>query len=614
MSGLFEELRRRNIFRVAGVYAVVGWLLAQAAALLESSLGFPAWFDGVVVGFLLIGFPIAMVLAWAFEMTPEGMIRTAAVSEGESVTQKPGRKLDYVILGGLALVGVMIVWQVTMRPSPATLADNAAKFGDRKEIASSASIAVLPFADLSPDGDQEYFSDGIAEEILNVLAQIDALSVTSRTSAFAFKSQSALSIRDIAAALNVRHVLEGSVRTAGDTIRITAQLIDAETDQHLWSETYDRELSAESVFAIQDEIAGAITNALADKLGVEIEIADAASSGGTTELSAYESLLEGRRLFINRNYENLPHAINAFEQAVAADPQFARAWGSLSMAYTVAPAWGFADRDYYALSDEAARRALALDPQNAAAYTTLGNIAAKSSVADYETAIKYYERAIAADPQSTTAHLWLSQAWQDIGFFDRAEQSVKACLQVDPNYPLCLYTYAEVALQQGQYDESRRRLLDVLATSHMDSYTQFLGVAAQRGDDMLLVMMLREMADIIGPDMRWIIADLRRALSDETYDRADALLRFEARLQGADSQGARDPYIKGAYKLAFGAYEQVPDTFAAFAWWFYPGYPGLLQSDAAHRAIIAKNIPTYWREHGFPPQCRPVGKNDFECE
>jgi len=613
LSEFFHELRRRNIFRVAGVYGVIAWLLVQVAATLESAVGLPTWFDGFIVAILLIGFPIAMILAWAFEITPEGMKLNAMTADGANTAPKPAGKLDYVIIGGLVLVGAMIVADRMMPEKVATAARDDLPASTAEEVA-DASIAVLPFADLSPNGDQEYFSDGIAEEILNVLAQIDALSVTSRTSAFAFKSQSALSIRDIAAALNVKHVLEGSVRTAGDTIRITAQLIDAETDQHLWSGTYDRELSAESVFAIQDEIAGAITNALADKLGVEIEIADAASSGGTTELSAYESLLEGRRLFINRNYENMPHAINAFEQAVAADPQFARAWGSLSMAYAVAPAWGFADRDYYTLAGEAARRALALDPQNATAYTTLGSIAAKSSKPDYETAIKYYERAIAADPQSTTAHLWLSQAWQDIGFFDRAEQSVKACLQVDPNYPLCLYTYAEIALQQGQYDESRRRLLDVFATSHMDSYTQFLGVAAQRGDDMLLVMMLREMADVIGPDMRWIIADLRRALSDETYDRADALLRFEARLQGADSQGARDPYIKGAYKLAFGAYEQVPDTFAAFAWWFYPGYPGLLQSDAAHRAIIAKNIPTYWREHGFPPQCRPVGKNDFECE
>ena len=193
MNSFFKELRRRNIFRVAGVYAVVGWLLAQVAATLEGAVGLPAWFDGMVVSLLLIGFPIAMILAWAFEMTPEGVKLTAAVPEGTSIAPKTAKMLDYVIIGGLALVGAMIIADRLMpaQTSVSNKIGDAMIEGDAANGApeiSAATIAVLPFTDLSPDKDQEYFADGISEEILNVLAGIGALDVTSRTSAFAFKS------------------------------------------------------------------------------------------------------------------------------------------------------------------------------------------------------------------------------------------------------------------------------------------------------------------------------------------------------------------------------------------------------------------------------------------
>ncbi|MBL4619820.1 MAG: hypothetical protein JKX88_06965, partial [Marinicaulis sp.] len=262
MNKLLTELRRRNIFRVAGVYAVVGWILMQVAGTLENSLNLPDWFDSAITATLLIGFPIAVLLAWAFEMTPEGVKRTETIAEGESVTVKTGRKLDVAILGGLVLVGVMIGWQM-LRPVPAP--SNTTDIGE--QTISAASIAVLPFSDLSPNGDQEYFSDGMAEEILNVLVKVTGLNVASRTSSFGFKGQEALGIPFIAEKLNVRHVLEGSVRKSGETIRITAQLIDAQTDQHLWSETFDRTLTTENIFAIQDEIA----NAIVDRLGIVID-------------------------------------------------------------------------------------------------------------------------------------------------------------------------------------------------------------------------------------------------------------------------------------------------------------------------------------------------------
>ena len=621
MGNIFNELRRRNVFRIAGVYAVVGWLLAQVSVTLETAIGLPPWFDGFVIALLLIGFPIALILAWAFEMTPEGMKLTAAVPESESIHAKTGKKLDYVIIGGLALV-VVIIGADRMMPEQTIAANNIGDASNASRTAnaapeiSAATIAVLPFTDLSPDKDQEYFADGISEEILNVLANIDALDVTSRTSAFAFKSQSELSIRDIAASLKVRHVLEGSVRKAGNNIRITAQLIDAQTDQHLWSETYDKALTAENVFAIQDEIAKAITIELKQRLNVDLGFEDAPRhSGGTTEIDAYAAYLKGRDLLINRNYVKLPLAIAAFEQAVAADSAFARGWGSLAVAYAVSPDWAFFDRDYRALAKDAAERALALDPENSMAFTALGQ---NNVSQDYEVGIDYYLRAIAVDPKNTTAILWLAQTYSRLGYFDRALETVSRCLDIDPNYPICMYTYVEIQLLAGRYNDAMARLSPLMATEHTETYSALLGVVAQHEPQLLLEFMLGDAVDTLPGDTRWMVPYLTRALSDEDYDREAALALLITRLRDQGYNLDSDPYSESVVRLAFRNYDEMPLDNAP-DWWWFPGYKGLHQSAAAHAAIRAAKLPDYWREHGFPPQCKPIstkdgGKDDFECE
>ncbi len=338
MGKLIAELRRRNVFRVAGVYAVVGWLLAQAASLLETSLALPSWFDGVMVSALLLGFPVALILAWAFELTPEGVQRTAETPHGDGVAGEL-RRTDYAILAGVALVAALFIAERVLPPppfasdragddptatqvagadSPSAQASTIAAQGDEPP---AASIAVLPFADLSPDGDQQYFSDGVAEEILNVLARIDGLKVASRTSAFQFRSTAA-GVPTIAGELGVRHILEGSVRKAGNAIRITAQLIDAQTDAHLWSETFNRALTTETVFAIQDEIAAAIVAALREKIGVNVGEA-ARAVAPTDDVDAYGLYLKGRALFQSRR--NLDEADRVLELAIQRDTQFADA-------------------------------------------------------------------------------------------------------------------------------------------------------------------------------------------------------------------------------------------------------------------------------------------------
>jgi adenylate cyclase len=629
--GLFAELKRRNVFRVGLFYVVTAWLVIEVAETVLPLFDVP---DGVLRGLvvlLVIGLVPALGLSWIYELTPEGIKRDAGASAADTQSSATSRKLNWATLIVAALaIGLLVSDRLLREPASTdtAIAQHAALAGPEAGATAQAaaqayagpaiqdaSIAVLPFADLSPEGDQQYFSDGIAEEILNVLSRIEALSVTSRTSAFAFKSQSELGIRDIAASLGVRHVLEGSVRKAADTIRVTAQLIDARSDQHVWSETFDRILTAENVFAIQDEIAAAITAALARRLDVRIDAAPGAA-GGTRDIDAYEAFLAGRELFINRNYDNLGRAIEMLEQAVEADPDFERARGWLAMAYIVAPHWGFFDRDFSALGIQAAETALAANPANAEALTALGFSNFAFSASDYAAAIDYYERAIAADPQATTAHLWLAQAWRELGFFDRAAAAAERCLDIDPNYPVCIYTRAEIATLEGGYDEAVAHLMKIFETSHQESYPQFLGIAARQGDEVLLTMMLRDLADIVGPGARWMVPELRRALSDEDYDRDAALARFEARLrvEHPESPGAADPYTVTSWRLAFRAYDRIPRISGSLGWWWGVGYPGLAESPHRREAMIQARLPEYWREHGFPPQCRPVGADDFACD
>ena len=242
---LIAELKRRNVFRVGVAYAIVAWLLVEVASVLLPTFEAPVWVMKAFSSLVILGFPLALILAWAFELTPEGIKRESAVDPAESITQVTGRKLDFAIIGLLALaVAYFAVDKFVLQADRIPAAESTEQV---------KTIAVLPFANMSGDPEQEFFSDGISEELLNVLAKVKGLRVTSRTSAFAFKGTNT-SIPEIAEKLGVDHVLEGSVRMAGDRVRITAQLIEVDTDSrfdsHLWSESYDRDLS--DIFAVQD--------------------------------------------------------------------------------------------------------------------------------------------------------------------------------------------------------------------------------------------------------------------------------------------------------------------------------------------------------------------------
>lgn len=343
----FDELKRRNVFRVAGVYAVVGWLLIQVGVAVLPTFGAPPWVAKVYIALILAGFPIALVLAWAFEMTPEGVKLTKNVDEGESIAPKTGRKLDYAILAGLALVIIVVVADRLAPSEPRSARGPQREDGEsaapappdglsrRESVAeiggeapasdpapNAASVAVLPFVALSSGEDDGYFADGLTDEILNSLTGVPGLLVTARTSSFYFKGKDT-PIPEVAEKLGVAHVVEGSVRRAGDMARVTVQLIRARDGFHLWSQTYDRPL--DDIFEIQTEIAENIAGALS--IFLDDASREAISRSGTRNVEAFKAFAKGRDM-LDRAHANEPGATlweaNAlFERAMALDPKFA---------------------------------------------------------------------------------------------------------------------------------------------------------------------------------------------------------------------------------------------------------------------------------------------------
>lgn len=359
MGSLFGELKRRNVFKVAVAYIVVGWVVLQVADTITPLMNLPEWAGSTLLFFMIAGFPIAILFSWIFELTPEGLKKQTEVDQDASITVGTGRKIDFIIIGFLVLAIGGLVWDRQNTSDAPVQTAEAEK--------TKASIAVLPFVNMSSDPEQEYFSDGISEEILNVLAKTPNLHITSRSSAFQFKGDD-IHIPTVAKKLGVDHVLEGSVRKSGTTVRITAQLIQADGDKHLWSETYDRDIS--DIFAVQDEISAAIVAALKEKLGLEINVVNTKSVSINPE--AFDHYLHGQQSFKLQTFASFDEAEVSFKAALAIEPSFQAARVALALTYQ--NQIGTGSRTDPALLDEAETLlniVLAAEPNNARAYFTL---------------------------------------------------------------------------------------------------------------------------------------------------------------------------------------------------------------------------------------------------
>jgi TolB-like protein len=432
------KLRRLKVVQWGIAYAAGAWGLLQGLEYVTATFHWPSLPQQFATLALVVGLPIVLVIAWY-----HGDRGQQRVSVGE-----------FLILTLLFLLGGAIFW----RYDPATEPDARAGAIQASVEAERPdnSIAVLPFVNMSNDAANEYFSDGISEEILNSLARVPDLHVAARTSSFAFKRQDR-EISDIARELRVRMVLEGSVRKQGERVRITAQLIDATRGYHMWSQTYDRQLS--DVFAIQDEIARAIVDTLQVKLG-----ADAAAGPGkvaATDLAAYDLYLKGLSLWQARGQENLDQAQRSFEQAVAIDPKFAKAWAGIALVETLRPDWfGTPNAVAYPRARDAAERALALDPLLPEAYAALGNTAFNENRPG--TARELFERALQIAPSYATEWQWYGWGLATSGSAEDALPISRRAVEFDPKSWIVRQDLAVTLYLLQRYDELEQLCREIL--------------------------------------------------------------------------------------------------------------------------------------------------------
>jgi len=439
----WSELKQRRVIRVLIVYAIAAWAVIQVADTILPRLGAPDWTVTFIIIVAGLGLPIALLLAWFYDITPEGIQRAPRSTASRNVG-----------LIGLGMVIALVVFGAYWRLQPGAPADD------------QDSVAVLPFADLSESKDQEYFADGITEEILNVLAQFPDLRVPGRTSSFSFKNKN-LPIREIAGQLNVAHVLEGSVRKAGDRVRITAQLIDARTDRHLWSDVFDRNVN--DVFAVQGEIARAIGSALEIRFKSR---RDGSVAEETHNPEAHESYLKGLYYWHRRHTDELPLSLEFFQQAARLDPRYARAHAGVALAYAIVPQYtlGAGNRRIEQAipiataireGKAAAARALALDPKAADAHAALGQIAQEFEW-DWRAAAEHYDQALKLDPNYGTAHQWRAELHVTLGEFDDAITEINRALSIDPLSSVMQSIRSFALFKTGRRDEAINALTSVV--------------------------------------------------------------------------------------------------------------------------------------------------------
>lgn len=599
---LIQELNRRNVIKVGVLYLVLAWVLLQVTDVLSSLLHLSDSAGPLVFLLLVVAFVPVLIFAWVFEMTPEGLKREADIDRSQSVTHETGKKINtlIVVLLVLAIVGLVAdrlipESTVTSEVDPVETVAEAMPDDDR-------SIAVLPFTDLSQEKDQQYFTDGLSEELLNLLVRVDDLRVASRTSSFAYRG-STLGVPEISKALNVGHILEGSVRKDGDRIRITAQLIEAGTDRHLWSETFDREFI--DIFAIQDEIANAIVAALTGKLSMGGGKAVTVEAV-TENVDAYAIYLKARELFLKR--EQLPESIRLFRQAIELDPDFARAWEGLAAVEVVADDWLAGDDiEHSPLAREAAEKALSLNPELSMPLAVLGQIASQTA-GNWVEAFNYLDAAIEKDSRNTTAWLWRGIRSYGSGYEDEAIADLEKCLALDPGYENCRQHLALAHLCKGDVELGLELHNQSLEKNFISTSEYFVPALVRSGHRYFALLLADVQLGSAGaPVIEWI-----RAIENPDADNSAGFARlkdWERQTESGLTLGVLSPLL-----LTFRAYEEAAANpiDAVYAAWL-PDAAEFRRTPYFKKVIRESGVFELWQSRGFPPQCKPIGEDDFEC-
>ena len=467
---LYTELKRRNVFKVGIVYFAVAWLLLQVSDTLGPALHLPDWFVSAVALLLILGFPVALIFAWAFDLTPDGLRRETEADPAAPPAGNTGKSLNLMVIAALVIaLSYFVIDSFVLDSDRDTVGTSTADQVAQQQPAelesarAENSIAILPFVNMSSDEEQEYFSDGLSEELLNLLARIPELKVAARTSSFSFKGGD-LGIPEIASQLNVAHILEGSVRKQGNQLRITAQLILADNGYHLWSETYDRQL--DDVFRIQEDIASAVAEAL------RITLLGEAPKIRKADPMAYQLFLEGQYLKRQISSDSLNRAVDAFKQAVEIDPAYVPAWAELADSYL----WGggldeLSHEETSALADQAIQTAISTDPDYAFAYYVRGIswIFAKNN---FKQGLEDFQRALELDPEDAFLVAAIGKGALLTGQFDLAISQYQAALAMEPIVPEFYWYLGRAYLSSGRLDDAEAtfRKLSSLSQSYRGKF------------------------------------------------------------------------------------------------------------------------------------------------
>ena len=593
VDNFFAELKRRKVFKIGAAYLVVAWLAVQAASIGFPAFDAPPWALRIFILIALLGFPIAVVMAWAFDITREGV---------KLDTRTSGSKRLFA--AAAVLIVLALGWYFYGQPS--------FRKGDvaTPVAADPNSIAVLPFANTSGKPEEDYFSDGMTEELLNVLAKIPKLNVVARTSVFEFKGKGG-DVREIGRKLGVSHIVEGSVRRQGEQVRVTAQLVRVADGFHLWTESYDRELK--NVFALQDDIAKQVARQLQAKLGLGLPAATRAA----IDPAAYDEYLRGRAL--HRQRKDLPAAIAHFKAAVAQAPEFAAAWASLSLTHEVI-FWYTENRtpEYQAalLAGElaAAERAAALEPDAATTEHALGNVARARF--HYANAERHYLRAMQLDPSYPDVREDYSELLYEVGRMEDSALTARQLVKLDPYFSVGwvrLWNAASALDRRNEVEEAARRIRaiakDVFAGKFMllDYALDYGRADEARAALAEIVTHWPKDAAFAQTLLPWALGEpgvdpvkLRAAIADAPAGEASNYFIARQDVDGynadIESQGA----ILQAYYFA-NLYSSRPAGHA------------MLRDPRVKAMLVRYGFPAYWREKGWPAGCRPLGETDFEC-
>ena len=624
----FTELKRRNVFKVGIAYAIVAWLLIQVVAIVLPTFDAPRWVQQTITFIIIIGFPLALFLAWAYELTPDGIKPTPSIAPAESITRETGKRLNYTIIGLMALVIVFLVVDnyvltnksgeekgvkseertVQVQAGPATTPTADAQ---QKPTIPRNSIAVLPFVNMSSDKSQDYFADGIAEEILNSLAGIKDLEVRGRTSSFYFKGKHE-ELRTISDMLHVEYVLEGSVRKDADQVRITVQLINAQKDEHLWSKTYDRTLK--DIFAIQEDIARSIADTLQITLGVG-ELGRA--PGMTRNVAAYDQYLNGLAYNRRPSRNNLTRAINYFKRAIELDPGFALPWTGLAATYLTAQVYIPEQAGkWQKQGEDAARHAIKLAPELSGAHAALANWLREKN--EWQAAESEHLKASALSPSHYNYGLFLlitGRPQQSIEYFRqnrRANPLVEGPvmmlainLDILGNHAEAITEYKQTSgLIGGQGPKDLYYLWSVLQEDGLAAAKDLLKTEVVTANQTIPMPLHAAIAaHIESPQLA--LAEIHRTYEKQNFN-DPARLAVMALWAGwfGDPDLANkilhDAVLKNNLNL-FGAW--LPFMQAA-------------RRKPEFKALLTEiGLVDYWRSTGtWGEFCHPVGKDDFECK